>query len=783
MISVVDMCMGSGKAQPLDCGVLTESGYIRMGDIRVGMNVFGEDGELHRVVGVFPQGVKRVYKITLSDGTSTKSCGEHLWTYQTPRDRCSGKYHTDTLDHISAKGLYSQTKRGHKNWQFFLPVTKPINFRHADVPLDPYIVGALLGDGCTIDSGVTFSNMECDVISKVADRLGDIATIKKHSGMKPCEHAVVGKERGKDGFGIFANILRSIGMLGKHSYDKSVPQEYLDGDVEQRLELIRGLMDTDGTVSPDGKYSFSTTSYQLARDMQYLIESVGGTATVGEKAHPFYIRNGDRVYCRKCYVLYIKVPDDIRIVSSEKHLARINAVRHTGVCRSIRSIEYCGDEECQCILVDSDSHLYITDNFIVTHNTSSAITYMNEHPEERFLYVTPFLDETERVVNACRDLDFAAPSNRIPEYGHAKRNHLRALVKQHRNVSLTHALFLMIDDVTAKTITDNGYTIIIDEVIDVFEPMRQSEQDLDMLQASGYLELVKGDTFSEYYHPSQKADAYRGIFEEFFQKAQYGQIVRTQGWEAGKRVRYGFWQVNRVLFTLAEKIYILTYLFDGMPMKGFLESNGLSYQYLGTRKCEDGKYRFCERGETPAYVEHLRDMVHVCEKSSINSIGNEKHALSASWCKAAEKDGRLARLSSHIQTFFRRHVPQEIGSDQRLWCTYKAAKEDVRGKGFANSFLVFNSKATNTYADRAALAYCVNVFPNPNMQSYLRHIGVEMDWDKYAVANMVQWIWRSRIRNGQEIWLYIPSRRMRTLFMNWMADAEAAYRKEHEVIE
>ena len=87
----------------------------------------------------------------------------------------------------------------------------------------------------------------------------------------------------------------------------------------------------------------------------------------------------------------------------------------------------------------------------------------------------------------------------------------------------------------------------------------------------------------------------------------------------------------------------------------------------------------------------------------------------------------------------------------------------------------------NCYGDRAALAYCVNIYADPNMLNYLKHIGVSFNEEKYAVAQMVQWVWRSRIRNGQEIWIYIPSRRMRELFIRWMENAERDYRKEHEV--
>jgi len=148
------------------------------------------------------------------------------------------------------------------------------------------------------------------------------------------------------------------------------------------------------------------------------------------------------------------------------------------------------------------------------------------------------------------------------------------------------------------------------------------------------------------------------------------------------------------------------------------------------------------------------------------------------WFNQAAIDGRLSQLSRNIQNFFRKHVPAENVTDRRLWTVFSDfEKKTVREK--FGTFLVFNSKAVNTYGDKSALAYCVNINPSPPMMHFLSNAHIKMDWDKYAIAVMVQWIWRSRIRNNQEIWLYIPSRRMRTLFLNWMRTTEEAYKKEH----
>lgn len=418
--------------------------------------------------------------------------------------------------------------------------------------------------------------------------------------------------------------------------------------------------------------------------------------------------------------------------------------------------------------------IHVVDMAMGCGKTSAAITYMNEHPDKRYIYVTPFLDEVDRVITACGTLGFISPSDRIPEYHHRKHEHLRALANQRRNISMTHQLFKMIDDVTAGIIADGGYTIFIDEVIDVFEMIDKSEQDISMLIGAGYLERCGGDDACEYFTPSEKAAEYHGVFNDLFQKAQYGQMVRTSGWENGKEVEYGFWQVNRRLFTLSPEIFVLTYMFDGMPMKGFLDFNRLQYGYLGTRMCGDGFYRFCgiDEKRAPEHLSRISSMVHVCDRASINAIGDGRTALSSSWTKRGIRNGDIAALAKHIHTYFRRHIPQSIGAELQLWSTYKDAEAEVRSRKPGGKFLRFNAEATNEYGDRAAMAYCVNIFANPNMVRYLRHFGVEFDEERYATAVMVQWIWRSRIRNGQEIWVYIPSRRMRELFLDWMKSVE-----------
>ena len=419
----------------------------------------------------------------------------------------------------------------------------------------------------------------------------------------------------------------------------------------------------------------------------------------------------------------------------------------------------------------------IVDAIMGSGKTSAAINYMNANPDKRFLYITPFNDETERIRDACRNLDFWVPSNRIDEYEFRKGRHLKALVDQGRNVAMTHALFMMSDDETIRAITRHDYVIFIDEVIDVFEPLEITDSDIDMVVNSGWL-VGHGDgadTEYEYFEPAADKRYQGGRFSDLFTLAKSRRLINIREETTGRK--FYFWTLHKELFTLSDTIFVLTYLFDGMPMKAFLDMHHIEYHFIGVRMDDDGVYRFTEDRRRPEYARSIPSKIHICYDDRLNEIGSRRTALSATWTKNAVNslsDGRIDKLRKNINTFFRNRCPGYIKSDGRLWCTYKDAVGRVRDKGFYTSHLAWNTRATNRYQNCSALAYCVNVFINPNTMNYFTASGAELDVDKYALANMVQWIFRGSIRRGEEMWLYIPSARMRALLEQWLTDLAQA---------
>lgn len=357
--------MGSGKAQPLNSKVLTPNGFVKMGDIKVGDLVYGCNGLPHKVLGVYPQGKKPVYEITFSDDSKVRCCKEHLWTYQHPSDKKKNIYRTSSLEQIMKKELYQLTNRNDKNWQFFIPLTKPIKFKKIEVNIDPYVLGVILGDGMLVGSNIMISNSEKDIIDKFQKRIGSDYELKQRNNN---DYAIIYKPKYNQN--PLKDELVKMGLYGKHSFDKFIPKEYLFNSVEVRVDLLKGLIDTDGSVR-QSYYEYSTTSKQLANDVKFLVQSLGGTCKVKER-QTYYTYNNKRNKGRKSYRLFIKTP--FAIHSSKKHNEKYKKSK-INPHRSIRKIEYVGEEECQCIYIDSKDHLYITDEFIVTHNTYLSVLH------------------------------------------------------------------------------------------------------------------------------------------------------------------------------------------------------------------------------------------------------------------------------------------------------------------------------------------------------------------------------------------------------------------------
>ena len=377
-------CAGSGKALKNGTGVLTPSGYKPIEKLRVGDICYDADGKEQTVLGVFPQGKKEVYNINFSDGTTISCCKDHLWNYQTYNmRRTTKKWKTDTVEylynnvpttvypHTNSKGETQNRKN------IYIPMCKPVQFKGEQLPIKPYTMGALLGDGCISGSSAncqySFSNLNEDVVARVAEELKDVGATLEDKGDGRNFKILVGTGYGYNNTeGKMSLILKELGIKDNGSHEKHIPKIYKFSSIEDRIAFVQGLIDTDGHCNGTS-YGFTSVSEQLVDDLKFVLETLGVTAVKSIK-DVFCTNATYDTYCGIAFRLYIKPSDLIPKLHWSKYRDNQWRTGQTSARRTIESIDKTGKyEEMTCIKVSGESGLFLTENCIVTHNTTMLL--------------------------------------------------------------------------------------------------------------------------------------------------------------------------------------------------------------------------------------------------------------------------------------------------------------------------------------------------------------------------------------------------------------------------
>jgi hypothetical protein len=358
-----------GKAQPVWAKVLTSNGWKNIGDIRPNDTVYGSDGRLKIVKSVHPQGIKDIYKITTNDNCVTHCCLDHFWYTKTHTERQkNGEWVLRDLKEIKES---LQIRNKHKILNHSIPNSPIIHFdkpKNDDLYIHPYVLGCLLGGGSFGITELSLTNSDENIIKRFIKLLPKGVKVVKHLGTRTPSYRLY--DRGS----FIKKTIQELGLWGKNCYDKFVPSSYLFNSYESRLELLKGLLDTYGSVMTNyfGKSEFSTSSPILADNVEFLSKTLGATVVRLSKDHPSYSYKNKKMFGRKHYILRITFHDKIIPFATPKKRNKYK----TDVVRKhklIKSISKNGRDECVCIKIDSDDGLYVTDDFILTHNTPEAI--------------------------------------------------------------------------------------------------------------------------------------------------------------------------------------------------------------------------------------------------------------------------------------------------------------------------------------------------------------------------------------------------------------------------
>lgn len=411
----------------------------------------------------------------------------------------------------------------------------------------------------------------------------------------------------------------------------------------------------------------------------------------------------------------------------------------------------------------------IIDSIMGSGKTSAAINYMNEDLSKSFIYITPYLDEVERVISSCNSErcfgdrisndDVCESLNVIngfvqPDLSKgSKTRSLKSLIKRGACIATTHAMFNNFDDEIMELISSKGYELILDEAANVVQPygdIKKSDKDLlfeNFLKVGDKGQLTWTDS------------TYDGKFNEIKRLCELGSLCCY-----GEKTLM-LWLMPVKAFSCFNKVTILTYMFEGQLQKYYYDLYNINYSYGIAYKNKLGKYCFKDV-ETPVKQTINSSLIEILENETLNKIGVGDRFLSKASYERFKKNGTISCLKTNCENYVRHIV--NCKSDEVAWTCFKDYKALVKGKGYTKGFIPSNMRASNEYRTRNVGMYLVNIYVNPVITNFFSLYDVHINQEAYALSEMIQWIWRLAIRDGKPIKLYIPSKRMRDLLKNWL---------------
>lgn len=401
----------------------------------------------------------------------------------------------------------------------------------------------------------------------------------------------------------------------------------------------------------------------------------------------------------------------------------------------------------------------VVDSIMGSGKTSAAIELMNSDKEHNYIYITPYLSEIERIKEQT-ERNFYEPKI-YSKNGETffKLDSLHELLTEGKNICTTHALFKNANDVTRDLLESSNYILILDEVMEVVKELPVKSKDVDMLFNEGWIykenDLVLWNTEKE-----KNEGEYNGVFKQVKRMALNKNLIIHN-----KTIL--MWTFPSEIFELFEDVFVLTYLFDAQIQKYYYDLNSIEYDKYIATKDEWNRYIFKPRGEysDKELKNSLKQLINIYE-GNLNKIGDKDYSLSKSWYD--NKRHMHKKMKNNVENYFRNIVKSK--SNDNMWTVFKDFESKIKGKGYTKGFVSCNTRATNDFAHKTALTYTINRFLHPVIEGYFKSNNVEINEDLYALSELIQWIWRSAIRNNEEINIYIPSMRMRTLQIQWLND-------------
>lgn len=390
-----------------------------------------------------------------------------------------------------------------------------------------------------------------------------------------------------------------------------------------------------------------------------------------------------------------------------------------------------------------------------------AINHINQHPNERFLCIVPLLSECDRFK---RDTEIEIID---PEKWGNKWKHFRWLVENNKNIVTTHSLIQKMDLDMLELLKSRDYILMIDECLDVLDTYKITKDDLKIIFNENLVSLDK-DGFLIW----NDDKPYKGVYGDIKRLCSFKSLMGFKKDNSDDLARIIMWNFPVDFFKCFEESYIFTYLWEGSIQKSYFDIHGIEYE----KYMLDYDRQLIHHDKKLEYEKRRKvvNLINVYE-GKFNEIGmkiGKSNPLSKSWYEDKRKKNKsiFTKLKNNTENYFR--TVAKTGSEDNMYTVFKSYSKYVSGKGYARGLVPCNARGTNEFKDKKSLAYLINFFMHPDIKQFVKHYPIEFNDDLCALSTLLQWIWRSQIRVGKPIDIYIPSERMRGLLLQWIGECK-----------
>ena len=390
----------------------------------------------------------------------------------------------------------------------------------------------------------------------------------------------------------------------------------------------------------------------------------------------------------------------------------------------------------------------IVDSIMGSGKTQWAISHMNSNVDQRFIYITPYNDEIkDRIIPECPKLHF-----KFAKEGR-KLNDFKRQLEQGKNIVATHQCFKLCDDEIISLLESQKYTLIMDEVAEVITDIKVNKCDIELI-VNNYATIENNKLI--WYDME-----YSGRFSDIMIQA-----LNDNVYVCGDSLF--IWTFPCNIFSLFKEVYVMTYLFPAQIQKYYFDIHIIAYEYFKVLGNQMEGYSLAEH-DGVITGKHLKPLINIYE-GKLNDIGDGEYNLSKSWYERRGNKPKIAVLKNNVRNYFK--DTNNVTSNEIIWTTFNDYIDNIKGNGYSKGYIACNSRATNKYKDRTYIAYTVNRYYQTTLKNnyFKSQHDISINEDAWALSELLQLLWRSAIRESNEINLYIPSKRMRTLLKQWLND-------------